>query len=177
MEESGVHPPAAPKAEIATWDSQDQNPNDMYYSFVDDMAQNERDGVGQESQPYAGHIQTDDDPHLLQEQDKVRAANPVYPDSAGPDYKTTPPVWANEDIISEIKTLKDRLFELENKLASDLGGGQKWAEKPNKAVVTQTTPNPLSERLLSLRDEIEKVSSELGIEHEPSPWVVKGSRR
>ena len=164
MEASNIHPPAAPKAEIAAWDSKDTNPNDIYYSYIADLASRE-----DTSEPYGGHIQEEEG--VLQED--LRTPNPVYPDSAGPDHTTTPPVWVNEKVVKEIQSLKDKLFELENKLATDLGGGKNWPEKPNKAEVTQKSPSPISERIEKLRKDIEEVSSELGVEYEPSPWVVK----
>lgn len=171
MQGTDIHPPAAPKAEIAAWDEQDvNNPHDIYYSYVADLADRERGGKVK-SEPYAHHVQEEDDDGLIQEDQ--RTPNPVYPDSSGPDHETTPPVWVNDKIIKEIQQLKDKLFELENKLATDMGGGKKWPTKPNKAEVTQKSPSPLSERIEKLRKDIEEVSSELGVEYEPSPWVVK----
>ena len=164
MQGSNVHPPAAPKAEIAAWDEHDvDNPHDIYYSYIADLADRERNGTAK-SEPYAHHIQEDDG--LIQED--LRTPNPVYPDSAGPDHTTTPPVWVSEKIVKEIQQLKDQLFELENKLATEIGGGKKWAEKPEIQ-----KSKPLSERMEKLRKDIEEVSSELGVEYEPSPWVVK----
>jgi hypothetical protein len=165
MQENKSHPPAAPKAEIAVWDEHENNPHDIYYSYVNELAHQERDNKNQ-PQPYAGHIQQVQD-GLLQEQDD-RTPNPVFPDSVGPDHETTPPVWTSEHILSEIKGLKDKIFDLENDLAK-LGQKDQWQEK----VVPQTTPTPISVELERLRDEIEKVSSRLGVEHEPSPYVVK----
>ena len=167
MQESGTHPPSAPKAEIACWDSQDTNPHDMYYTYVADLAAQEREGRSQ-SQPYAHHVQQAQDDDLLQEETSDRTPNPVYPDSIGPDHKTTPPVWASEQILSEIQNLKNRIFELENNLAS-LGQKKQWQEK----AIVQKSPVPISQELERLRDEIERVSSRLGIEHEPSPYVVR----
>lgn len=169
MQASDIHPPVAPKADIATWDSEGHNPDDVYYSYVADLAARERGGI--EAEPYKYNVQPAEDDGLLQED--IRTPNPVYPDSVGPDHENTPPVWVNDRIVSEIQELKDRLFELENKLASDLGGGENWPKKANKAEVTRTTPTPLSERIQKLRDEIEDVSSQLGVEYEPSPWIVK----
>jgi hypothetical protein len=165
MQGMDIHPPAAPKAEIAAWDEHDvDNPHDIYYSYIADLASREA-----KSEPYAHSIQKDDG--LIQED--LRTPNPVYPDSAGPDHETTPPVWVSDKIVKEIQQLKDRLFELENKAATDLGGGKKWPTKPNKAEAVQKAPTPLSERIEKLRKEIEEVSSELGVEYEPSPWVVR----
>ena len=101
---------------------------------------------------------------LLSEQRKT--PNPVYPDSVGPDHETTPPVWVSEDIVKEITALKDKLFEVENKLAK-MGGDTKWSEK------AQMSPDDkLLGEIKSLKEKIEKLSSTLGTEHEPSPWVV-----
>jgi hypothetical protein len=165
MQEHGVHPPSAPKAEIAVWDEKDTNIHDMYYTYVADLAEKE----GQQAQPYRHHIQQAQEDDLLQEQSSNRIPNPVYPDSVGPDYKTTPPVWASEQILSEIQSLKDRIFELENNLAALGQKKQQWQEK----AITQKSPVPISKELERLRDEIERVSNRLGIEHEPSPYVVR----
>lgn len=99
----------------------------------------------------------DDD--ILSEENKT--PNPVYPDTIGPDHETTPSVWVSEEIVKEITTLKDKLFEVENKLAR-MGGDEKWAEK------AQDDPDQgnLLGEIKSLREKIEKLSSTLGTEHE-----------
>ncbi len=107
------------------------------------------------------------DSELLQE-DEQHIANPVYPDSVGPDAFNVPPVWANEDVVKEVQALKDRMFELENKLATKMGGDKKWHEK---AYVPDD--KKLMSEIESLRKRLEKVSSTVGIENEHTPWVVK----
>ena len=118
-----------------------------------------------------------DDPHdvfytaleteeILSEEQKT--PNPVYPDSVGPDHETTPPVWVSEEIVKEITSLKDKLFEVENKLAK-MGGGEKWPEKAQM----DSDQGGLLDEIKSLKDKIEKLSSTLGTEHEKSPWVVQ----
>lgn len=102
---------------------------------------------------------------LLQE---MKSPNPVYPDSVGPDHQTTDPVWVSEELVKEIEGLRSKLFDVENRLAKQMGGGEKWVEKAhdpnNKSLVSE---------IESLRKRIEKVSSQLGVEKEPSPWEVK----
>jgi len=107
----------------------------------------------------------DSEDQLLQEEHKT--PNPVYPDSAGPDHKTTPPVWVSEDLLKEIESLKNQLFKVENKMAK-MGAGDKLEQKARKG-----EEGKLMSEIESIRKRIEKVSSSLGVEHEPSPWVVK----
>ncbi len=105
------------------------------------------------------------DEELFQEE-KIETPNPIYPDSAGPDHETTPPVWADEDIVKKIEDLKNKLFDVENR-AAQLGGGKQWKEKPE--LMDQ---KKIDGEIESLRKRIEKLSSTFGIEHEDSPWVV-----
>lgn len=107
------------------------------------------------------------DSELLQEEEQ-HIANPIYPDSVGPDAFNTPPVWANEDVLKEIQTLKDKLFDVENKLAAKMGGDKKWQEK---AYISED--GKLMAEIESLRKQVEKISSVIGIENEHTPWVVK----
>lgn len=95
---------------------------------------------------------------------ETKTPNPVYPDSVGPDSETTPPVWADENLLKEIEGLKNKLFDVENRVAK-LGGDKKWTEKAQ----VQKTSEPLKE-IDSLRKRIEEISNKLGIKHEPSPW-------
>ena len=97
-----------------------------------------------------------------------KTPNPVYPDSQGPDHTTTAAVWVTEDIIKEIEELKDKLFKVENRMAKHMGGGEKWVEKAHAP-----DHGKLMSEINSLRKRIEKVSSTLGVEDEPSPWVTK----
>lgn len=105
------------------------------------------------------------DSELLQEE---KIPNPVYPDSVGPDHTTTPPVWTSEDLLKEVESLKNKLFDVENKMAK-MGGDKKWTEK-----VVEPKDKFMAE-IESIRTRLDKVSSQLGIEHEPSPWQVKKS--
>lgn len=104
-------------------------------------------------------------PELLQEN---KSQNPIYPDSQGPDHTTTPAVWVTEEIVKEVEELKNKLFEVENKLARKMGGDNEWVEKAydpdNKKLMSEID---------SLKKRIEKVSSNLGIKDEPSPWKIK----
>lgn len=121
--------------------------------------------------PYDGDVEGDyyDCQELLQEEERT-TPNPVYPDSVGPDCCDPKPVWVDEDFLKEIETLKNKLFDLENKLAKKMGGDGKWVETPH-----EPDDKKLMSEIEKMRDKIEKISSKLGIEHEPSPYKVKTS--
>ena len=107
---------------------------------------------------YIAGIETE--PELMQED---KTPNPVWPDSVGKDQENPEPVWVKEEIVKEIEGLKNKLFELENKFAKDSGDFIDQASG-DKKVMSQ---------IESLRKEIDKMSSSLGIENEPSPWVTE----
>jgi hypothetical protein len=115
---------------------------------------------------YFDYLDSESEVEVLQEES---SPNPVYPDSVGPDSELKPK-WVREDLLKEVESLKSKLFEVENKLAK-LGAGKKLAEEP----VSQMKPSggDLMTQIESLRKKIEKVSSHLGIEDEPSPWEIK----
>lgn len=124
--------------------------------------------IGSRTQDYYyDSLETDFDPEEPQILQEDKSPNPVYPDSIGPDHTTTPAVWASEELLKEVEKLKGQLFDVENRMAK-MGGGEKWSEK---------THHPDDKKVMgeveSLRKRIEKVSSQLGIEHEPSPWEIK----
>ncbi len=48
-----------------------------------------------------------------------------------------------------------------------MGQGKKWSEKPIRE------DKRFLDEIKSLRNRIERVSSQLGIEDEPSPWQIK----
>lgn len=98
---------------------------------------------------------------------EMKSPNPIYPDSVGPDPELPKPVWVEEDFVKEISSLKDKLFALENRMAK-MGQSEKWSEKP-----IFDDGKKLMEEIRKLRDQIEKVSSQLGIKDEPSPWEIK----
>lgn len=104
---------------------------------------------------------------LLQEMEH-KIPNPIYPDSVGPDYTNTDPKWVNENLLKEVEKLKVKLFDVENKLASQMGGNKKWVEKAHIP-----EDKKLMSEIESIRKKVEELSSRLGIENEPSPWVVK----
>lgn len=111
---------------------------------------------------YFDYLDSENDSDLIHEE---KTPNPVYPDSVGPD-SSKEPVWVKEDLLKEVETLKNKLFDVENKLAK-MGGSNKWNEK----TIQSDDKNFMSE-IESLRKKIEKVSSHLGIENEPSPWEI-----
>jgi hypothetical protein len=104
------------------------------------------------------------DEELLQEQKKT--PNPVYPDSIGPDCQRPKSAWVNEDLLKELEGLKDKLFKLENKMA-ELGVTKK-EQKP----VEMKFGEKMSSQMEQLRKQIDRISDNLGIKDEPSPWVI-----
>jgi len=102
-------------------------------------------------------------------EEEYKVPNPVRVDTKGPDNKKPDPVWVSEDLLPEIEKLKDRLFNLENEMAS---------LKSNKKTETPVhmdldmSKDDLSKKISSIRDEIEKVSSQLGIKNEPSSFSM-----
>lgn len=156
MEREGVHPePEAPKrAETPNYGS---DPTDTYYSYFDDQ-------YGSEDEP----VHHDSHGEALLQEEKQKTPNPIYPDSAGPDYLNTEPVWVREDAFKQIEELKNKLFDVENRLAKEMGGGEKWVEKCH-----HPNDKKLMSEIESLRKRIEKVSSKLGVEDEETPWLVQ----
>lgn len=78
----------------------------------------------------------------------------------------------SETLLKEIQSLKNRLFKLENKMAR-LGQGKKLAEKKTHSMFDKSMFNEIK----SLRERIDRVSSQLGIENEPSPYTLDGVRQ
>lgn len=125
-------------------------------------------GTGTTQDFYYDYLDDTEGEKLLTEKESLTTPNPVYPDSAGPDFTTTPPVWASEELLTSVKDLKNKLFDVENRLAKEMGGGEKWHEKAHDPDHKKTMVE-----IESLKQRIEKVSSTLGTDHERSPWVVK----
>jgi hypothetical protein len=94
--------------------------------------------------------------------------NPVYPDSVGADCEQPKSAWVQEDLLKELEGLKNKLFKLENKVA-ELGVSKKGVQEPKTMVFGEK----LSSQMESLRKQIDKISDELGVKDEPSPWVIK----
>ena len=105
-----------------------------------------------------------------------KTPNPVYPDSVGPDSKIPDPVWVDDDLLKEVERLRERMFKVENEVAR-MGQGKKWTEK----TFTGTEGNSLMDEIKSMRQQLDKVSSQLGVRNEPSPWQTppakNGSRK
>lgn len=160
MESSGMNPEPQSPQKLPSRDDYGDNPTDMYYSYFDDQ-HGAVDDVPTD-------IHMDADQEALLQEEKLKTPNPVYPDSAGPDYQTTQPVWVSEEAFKEIEKLKGRLFDVENKIAKQMGGGEKWVEKCH-----HPNDKKLLSELESLRKRIEKVSSALGVEDEQSPWYTQ----
>lgn len=144
MESGDIHPiPERPNPQVDPGVS--TTAQDTYYDFLD-----------------AEH---GTEPGLIQED---TTPNPVYPDSVGPDHTTTASVWVTEEIVKEIEDLKDKLFKVENQMAKQMGGGDKWVTKAH-----DPKHDKLMSEIQSIKKRIEKVSSNLGVKDEPSPWVTK----
>lgn len=114
--------------------------------------------------PQDTYYDYNDSDEMLQE---TMVQNPIFPDSVGTDQENPKSAWVSEKLLDEISELKDRLFKIENKMAR-MGQGTKFSEK---------TVNEDGKKLMgeidSIRKQIEKVSSQLGIKEEPSPYNVK----
>lgn len=133
------------------------------------LQQSPQAGIGTTQDYYYDYLDdAEGEPQMLSEESKLTTQNPVYPDSAGPDFATTPPVWVSEDLLKQVEDLKNKLFDVENRLAKEMGGGEKWMEKVHDPNHKKTL-----DEIESLKQRIEKVSSTLGTDHEKSPWVVK----
>ena len=102
---------------------------------------------------------------IIQEE---KVQNPIYPDSAGPDQESPKPAWVNEDLLKEVESLKKKLFKLENKMAK-MDQGKKLADKKTHKFDDKS----MFAEIKLIRDKIDKVSSQLGIKDEPSPWKIK----
>lgn len=109
----------------------------------------------------------DGDEGLLSEEEIVTTQNPVRMDTLGPDNKQPEPAWVKEDFLDEIQQMKDRLFKVENELAR-MGQGKKHSDKP-----VDSDDKKVMSKVESLRKEIDRLSDELGIKNEPSPYKVK----
>jgi hypothetical protein len=132
---------------------------DAYYDYLDSEENYNDTGAEDYNQEFEGAGEG-----LLQE-DKI--PNPVYPDSVGPDNKDPQAAWVNEGLLKEVESLKKRLFAVENRMAR-MGQGKTWTEKSVK-----DDGRSLMKEVQTLRGRIDKVSSQLGIKHEPSPWRIK----
>lgn len=142
MREKGVHPEAEkPKQSEFAAKILGDDPADTYFDSLDNDA-------------------------LLQESEDT-VQNPVRMDTVGPDNKQPESVWVDEDLLSEIEKLKDRLFKVENEMAR-MGCGDKVAQEPVKV-----DDKKLMTKIESIRQEIEDISSKLGIKNEPSPFRIK----
>lgn len=106
---------------------------------------------------------------LFQEESKTtKTPNPVYPDSVGADNQGPKPAWVNEGLLKEVESLKNRLFKLENQMARM---GQ--AKKPATGKVHSSTDKGVFSEIKAIRDRLDRVSDQLGIKDEPSPWQIK----
>lgn len=123
-------------------------PQDTYYNYLD----SEMDFGDYE---YEGLIQED------------RSANPIFPDSVGPDYKQPKPEWVDEHLLDEIEKLKNQLFRVENEMAK-MGQGKKFSEK-----AMNYDGKSLMKEVESIRKRIETVSNHLGLGENDTPYDTK----
>jgi hypothetical protein len=149
MSQDSVINPPMQKPEPSPWASQ-----------VLGLGSSESENPAQDS--YYDYLDSEE---LFQEE---KTPNPVYPDSVGPDQNGPKPVWVDEKLLKEIEGLKTRLFKVENQMAR-MGQGKKLAEKK----VHSFNDKSMFAEIKAIRDRIEKVSSQLGIKNEPSPWQIK----
>ena len=103
---------------------------------------------------------------LLQESEDT-VQNPIRMDTVGSDNKQPKPVWVEENLLSEIEKLKKRLFKIENKMAR-MGQKEKFTQDP-----VHDDGKKLMDKIESIRNDIEEVSNQLGIQNDPSPFKIK----
>lgn len=145
MQDKGVHPSIEkPKPSPFAAGILGDNPSDSYYDFLD----------GQ-------------DDLLSEEEQVVITQNPVRMDTVGSDNEQPKPAWVSEDLLDEIEKMKNRLFELENQ-AARMGQGKEFSEKP----VTSDEKKFMS-KFENIRKDIERISNELGVKNDPSPYKLK----
>jgi hypothetical protein len=153
MQKCSYHPKPE-KVQPAPYSS-GKTSQDTYYDYFD---------AQDDPQPQDDY-QSQEDEGLLQED---RSQNPVYPDSVGKDSDGPEPAWVSESLLKEVESLKNRLFKLENQMAR-MGQNKKMGEKK----VRSLNDKGLYSEIKSLRSRIDRVSNELGIKDEPSPWKIK----
>ncbi len=163
-----------PRAELDYW-------TDIWSDMEQEHIHPPVEKVTKQMSPFAAHMlgdPTDDADDSSQDSydngydelfQEENVANPIFPDSVGPDNQGPKPVWVNEKLLDEVKSLKDRLFKVENEMAR-LGQGKKFSEK-----VVVDDGKKLMDVIESIRKQIDKVSSQIGIKDEPSPYNVKRS--
>ena len=128
--------------------NQDFNPNDhhdVYYTYVQGLMNDE---YGDEY----GDVQAP-----INEAD-IKTANPVFPDTGGSDQDHPEPAWVNSQFLKDIEDIKNRLFEVENQLASRMGGGDKWTHQHH-----DQKDKDLMSKIDGLRKEMEQTSNDLGM--------------
>lgn len=106
---------------------------------------------------YLGSLKEEEESVIHEE----KIANPVYPDSITKDQDKPKPSWVKEDLLKEVEELKNKLFDLENKLAR-LGQGKSPPKKP-----VSDKQEDLMKEIEAIRLKIDKVCNRLGLEDEP----------
>lgn len=142
MEQENIHPPTAPK--------QPQQMSDFAASML--------------GEPESPSNDDDFDFYSAELFAEENIPNPVYPDSVGADSEGPEAVWVNEKLLDEVQKLKDQLFKVENEMAR-LGQSKKFSEKP-----VEEQGKKLMDVIESIRKRIDKVSDQIGIKDEPSPY-------
>jgi hypothetical protein len=118
------------------------------------------------SDSYYDYLETEEE-LFSEEKDVITTQNPVRMDTVGPDQEYPDPSWNKEDFLNEIEKLKNRLFDLENKLAR-MGQGKKFSETP-----INVNDKKLIKKIENIKDQINSLSNELGVKDDPSPYKVK----
>lgn len=122
--------------------------------------------------PYHNYLPTvldEEDESLLQEEE---TPNPVYPASTGADSAQPKPVWVGMNpAFQKLVELKQKLYDIECKLAEVHGGGKKWVEKCH-----HPDDKKLLAQLESLRRQADTLSNQLGLEDEPKDSMYKTRR-
>jgi hypothetical protein len=157
------------KSEIDSWaDMWDEMQNKGIHPQPEKPKQSEFASKILSDEPQDSYYDSLDMSELIQEAEEI-SQNPVRMDTVGSDNKQPEPAWVKEDLLSEIEKLKERLFKVENEMAR-MGQGEKISGKP-----IEDNGQKLMAKIESIRKEIENVSNKIGVENDPSPFIIKKS--
>jgi hypothetical protein len=92
-----------------------------------------------------------------------KTPNPVYPDSVGKDQDKPEPSWVKENLLDEVKKLKQKLYDLEIKMNEKDGGSGEVVEKCH-----HPETDKMFKKIKDMEQKIDKLSNQLGKEDEPS---------
>lgn len=170
-EKEQMHPqPERPKPAAYSPEAQHTTAQDTYYDYLDheellsEMRKPAKPAQPQRRPAVRPAARPAARPQARRPLQEGKSMNPVYPDSVGPDNEGPKPAWVNENLVKEVEKLKNKLFAVENKLAR-MGQGKSWTEK-----VVNDDGKALMSEIRSIKQRLDRVSSHLGIQDEPSPW-------